>query len=296
MSQQFVSTQDACPAIVVFDIDGVVRDVGGSYRRALADTVEQFTEGAYRPASREIDRLKSEGQWNNDWHASQELIYRYFEAQGRPRAQIALDFDALVAFFQSRYRGPDEQNWTGYICQEPLLMSVAYLESLTQAGIKWGFFSGAPRVSAEYVLKQRLGLQDLVLIAMEDAPGKPDPTGLLAAVCQLENNSSIPPSVPVFYVGDTVADLYTVCRVKDWLGLNQLTDAKNSQTDFQEADAALPSLERTWIGVGVLPPHVQTDPKRQTAYTQLLQEAGAAAVFKHVEELTPTQICQLVLG
>ncbi|WP_390883097.1 HAD family hydrolase [Kovacikia minuta] len=72
-------------AIVVFDIDGVVRDVGGSYRRALADTVEHFTNGAYRPAQVEIDQLKSEGIWNNDWEASQELIYRYFERQGQPR-------------------------------------------------------------------------------------------------------------------------------------------------------------------------------------------------------------------
>ncbi|MBO3464500.1 TIGR01548 family HAD-type hydrolase, partial [Aetokthonos hydrillicola CCALA 1050] len=65
--------------IVVFDIDGVVRDVGGSYRRALADTVQHFTDHAYRPTSEDIDQLKSEGTWNNDWEASQELIYRYFE-------------------------------------------------------------------------------------------------------------------------------------------------------------------------------------------------------------------------
>ena len=57
-------------AIVVFDIDGVVRDVGNSYRRALADTVEQFTEGAFRPSQADIDRLKAEGIWNNDWEAS----------------------------------------------------------------------------------------------------------------------------------------------------------------------------------------------------------------------------------
>jgi HAD superfamily phosphatase len=92
-------------AIIVFDIDGVVRDVGGSYRRALADTVEHFTGGAYRPSSVEIDQLKSEGVWNNDWEASQELVYRYFEAQGQKRSQIVLDYNAIVAFFQSRYRG-----------------------------------------------------------------------------------------------------------------------------------------------------------------------------------------------
>ena len=46
-------------AIVVFDIDGVIRDVGGSYRRAIADTVEHFTGGASRPTLTDIDALKS---------------------------------------------------------------------------------------------------------------------------------------------------------------------------------------------------------------------------------------------
>lgn len=48
----------------------------------LADTVEQFTQGAYRPSPEDIDQLKAEGIWNNDWEGSMELIYRYFESQG----------------------------------------------------------------------------------------------------------------------------------------------------------------------------------------------------------------------
>ncbi|MBC7969611.1 MAG: hypothetical protein H7Z11_05680, partial [Verrucomicrobia bacterium] len=76
---------DGLGVVVIFDIDGVIRDVGGSYRRALADTVEHFTKGAYRPTPWDIDALKAEGIWNNDWEASQELLYRYFEAQGQSR-------------------------------------------------------------------------------------------------------------------------------------------------------------------------------------------------------------------
>jgi phosphoglycolate phosphatase-like HAD superfamily hydrolase len=76
----------------------------------------------------------------------------------------------------------------------------------------WGFFSGATRQSATYVLETRLGLQSPVLIAMEDAPGKPDPTGLLAAVMQLEQQ--VDTSTPIIYVGDTVADMYTVQRAR----------------------------------------------------------------------------------
>lgn len=259
-------------AIVVFDIDGVVRDVGGSYRRALADTVEQFTGGAYRPTSVEIDQLKSEGVWNNDWEGSQELVYRYFEAQGQTRSQVALNYETLVAFFQSRYRGtsPDPDHWTGYICTEPLLLEPIYLESLTSAKILWGFFSGATRGSANYILEKRLGLHSPVLIAMEDAPGKPDPTGLFTTVNQLRQQHQVNVELPVIYVGDTVADMYTVQKAK---------------TLYPEHD---------WIGVGILPPHVQETAERCDQYEQSLRDAGAAIVFSNVQKLTPEQIQQLV--
>lgn len=270
--------ESSCLSLVVFDIDGVVRDVGGSYRRALADTVEQFTEGAYRPTPEEIDHLKLEGMWNNDWEASQELVYRYFESAGQKRSQLSLDYDVLVAFFQSRYRGPDPHHWTGYICDEPLLLQPSYLEQLTAAGIPWGFFSGATRGSANYVLEQRLGLKSPLLIAMEDAPGKPDPTGLFAAVQAMEERSSVPPSTPVIYVGDTVADIYTVEKARS------LSVSKGESLHPQ----------RRWIAVGILPPHVQETQQKKDAYANALKAAGAAAVFSNVQELTPVQILQLV--
>lgn len=265
--------------IVVFDIDGVIRDVGGSYRRALADTVEHFTEGAYRPSPWEIDALKAEGIWNNDWEASQELIYRYFEAQGRLRSvsegesrettaqnAITLHYEELVAFFQSRYRGSDPTNWTGYICQEPLLLRSTYLDQLTQAGIQWGFFSGATTGSARYILEKRLGLRSPVLVAMEDAPGKPDPTGLLQTIRLLNGTDT----APVLYVGDTVADMHTIAK------------ARQIQPD------------RRWIAVGVLPPHVQETEAHKLDYAKTLHEAGAQVVYSNVQELTPQAIEALV--
>lgn len=260
-------------AIVVFDIDGVIRDVSHSYRRALADTVERFTEGQYRPAMEAIDTLKAEGRWNNDWEASQELIYRYFEQQGQPRSQLELDYGAVVAFFQSRYRGPnpdDPDQWTGYICDEPLLLAATYLEALSQGQIAWGFFSGATRGSARYVLERRLGLQDPVLVAMEDAPGKPDPTGLFQVIEQLEQDYGLAPALPVVYAGDTVADLQTV----------------------QAAQQQRP--DRTWLGVGVLPPHVQVSSERQASYAEVLMGAGAVTVVANIQDLTPGQVHALV--
>lgn len=257
-------------AIAVFDIDGVIRDVSGSYRRAIADTVEQFTDGVYRPASAEIDHLKSEGLWNNDWDASRELIYRHFEQQGQARSQVALDYDSLITFFNARYRGADPNHWTGYICDEPLLLHANYLDNLTSAGILWGFFSGATRNEALYALSKRLGLSAPVLVAMEDAPGKPDPTGLLAVINKLQQQHQIEQPLPTLYVGDTVADMYTVKAAKTL------------------------DPDRTWVGVGVLPPHVQETAERRDAYTQTLKQAGAAQVFSNVEQITPEQIQQLI--
>jgi len=257
-------------AIVVFDIDGVVRDVGQSYRRALADTVEHYTQGAYRPSQDDIDRLKSEGVWNNDWLGSQELTYRYWEGQGRSRQSVALNYEELVDFFQRRYRGQDLENpdrWDGYITQEPLLMQRSYLQDLTEAGYPWGFFSGATRGSALYVLTQRLDLDHPPLVAMGDAPDKPDPTGLFQVVEQLEASYNLEPhQMPVVYAGDTVADLYTVQRAKEM------------------------NPQRLWVGVGVLPPHVQQPPERRATYAETLRGAGADTIVTHIEELTPDRI------
>ncbi len=254
-------------AIVVFDIDGVIRDVGNSYRKTIADTVEKFTNGGWRPTMQDMDQLKSEGIWNNDWLASQELIYRYFEAMDRTRESVNLNYDRLVDFFQERYRGKHPEVLDGYITDEPLLGSPGYFEQLSKNQISYGFFSGATRGSAEFVLKQRLKLKEPVLIAMEDAPSKPDPTGMFAVLTQIETT---PGNIPVFYLGDTVADMYTVVKAKEI------------------------KPERPWIAVGILPPHVQTSAEKQADYAHQLMEAGAEVVLSNLEKLDLKLIDELI--
>ena len=256
-------------AIILFDIDGVIRDVGNSYRKAIADTVEHFTNGAWRPTLEDIDNLKSEGIWNNDWSASQELTYRYFEAHDKTRSQVNLDYDRLVEFFQERYRGKHPELFDGYIADEPLLVSTNYFDLLKQEGISYGFFSGATRGSAEYVLQQRLQLKKPVLVAMEDAPSKPDPKGMFDTISRIEPELN---DTPVFYLGDTVADMFTVIKAKEQ------------------------QPERNWIGVGIVPPHVQTSEARQKDYAQKLIEAGAEVVLSNVEKLDPMMIAELIDG
>lgn len=251
--------QEQSTAIIIFDIDGVIRDVGNSYRRASADTVEEFTNGGWRPTMEDQDNLKSEGIWNNDWEASLELIYRYFESLDKTREEVSLDYDRIVKYFQERYRGKHPELFDGYIANEPLLVTPNYFEQLSNARLDYGFFSGATRGSAEFVLKQRLKLENPVLVAMEDAPSKPDPTGMFAAIAQIETT---PNNIPAFYLGDTVADMYTVTKAKEL------------------------KPERNWLGIGILPPHVQTSQARQEDYAQKLLEAGAEIVLSNVEKLS----------
>ena len=251
-------------AIIIFDIDGVIRDVGNSYRKAIADTVEHFTDGGWRPTMEDLDNLKSEGIWNNDWEASQELVYRYFEAQDKTREEIGLDYDRIVEFFQVRYRGKHPELFDGYIADEPLLISPDYFEQLNKNQIGYGFFSGATRGSAEFIIKRRLKLDNPVLVAMEDAPSKPDPQGMFDAISQIEKSN-----IPAFYLGDTVADMYTVVRARER------------------------QPERNWIGVGILPPHVQISHIRQADYAQKLLEAGAEIVLSNVKKLDLATIKEL---
>ncbi|MCS6782461.1 MAG: TIGR01548 family HAD-type hydrolase [Gloeomargarita sp. SKYBB_i_bin120] len=233
--------------VLVCDIDGVVRDVSSSYRRAIQDTVAHFSQGRYCPSLADIDQLKQEGYWNNDWEAARELLRRW--GQDVPLADI-------TAYFQSRYWG-DTEAPTGLITQETLLITGDYFETWTEQGWRWGFFSGAPRREARYALA-RLGLADAPLVAMEDAPGKPDPTGLWTLV----QAWSCPPGTPIIYAGDTVADMLTVQR------------------------ARVQYPEYTWRAVGILPPHVQD----VQSYTQTLHQSGAQVVLPGLRHLSPAAV------
>ena len=258
-------------AIAVFDIDGVIRDVGGSYRRAIADTVEHFTRSRYRPTIEDIDQLKSEGVWNNDWKASEAMIHRYYMAQGEPLPQAS--YEKIVDYFQKQYRGPDTEDpdqWTGYIANEPLLMDRAYLQSLAASGIPYAFFSGATQGSANFVLQRRIGLEKPILIAMEDAPSKPDPTGLMMAVRQVEARQNRSEPLPVVYAGDTAADMKTVLAARQQFP------------------------NRQWLAIGILPPHASKDESYAAQYASKLNSAGAQIVLDSVKKISAEQVSSLI--
>ncbi|MEC9453288.1 MAG: TIGR01548 family HAD-type hydrolase, partial [Cyanobacteriota bacterium] len=157
----------------------MIRDVAASYRRAIQETVHHYS--GWRPSVAEIDALKTEGIWNNDWDASLELLRR--DQKSRNQALELPSREQLIEVFSRFYFGGDPNgdpsNWQGFIRNEPLLVNQKFFEELSSLGFAWGFVSGAEPPSARFVLEQRLGLKHPALIAMGEAPDKPDPTGLL---------------------------------------------------------------------------------------------------------------------
>lgn len=249
-------------AVLLFDIDGVIRDVSGSYRRAIAETVHHF--GGWRPEPEQIDALKAEGHWNNDWQASLELLRR----RG---LQPLPCLDVVVDVFSRLYFGGDPDGdpsgWKGFIGTEPLLVQQGFFQKLEQAGIAWGFVSGAEPPSCRYVLQRRLGLVDPPLIAMGEAPEKPDPTGFLRLALTLGTTAS-GGALPVAYLGDTVADVHTVVA------------ARRERPDLN------------LLSLAVAPPHLHT-PEQASAregYEQGLRSAGADRILPSTASLEPEQL------
>ena len=232
----------------------MIRDVSGSYRRALQCTVQHYC--GWQPSAAAIDALKAEGAWNNDWDASLELLRRH-------GADLP-DRSALIDVFSGFYFGGDPEGdpsqWTGFIGDEPLLVDARFFSTLTERKMPWGFVSGAEPPSARFVLQQRLGLQDPPLIAMGDAPDKPDPTGLIRLALALGANAE---GAQVAYLGDTVADVHTVIQARErW-------------------------PDQLFVSLAVAPPHLQTAEKAQARriYEQRLREAGADEVLTSTKAL-----------
>ena len=238
---------------MLFDIDGVIRDVSGSYRRALVETVHHYS--GWRPDAGCVDALKGEGLWNNDWDASLELIRRHGSEVPERRT--------LVEVFSGFYFGGDPEGepaqWEGFIGSEPLLVEPNFFAQLSSRGCRWGFVSGAEPPSARYVLQQRLRLRQPPLIAMGDAPDKPNPTGLISLSDQLREH----PSTPVLYLGDTVADVQTVVQAR-------------RQRPAQ-----------TWLSLAVAPPHLHGQASARQAYEEQLQQAGADHILTSTTALLP---------
>ena len=249
--------------LILFDIDGVIRDVTNSYRLSVQKTVFKFCQ--WEPTTHDIDELKNEGIWNNDWDLTLELIKRFINNK-----KLSLNppsRDVVIKNFEKLYFGcnPSENymKWSGFINNEKLLVDKSFFNFLSLNKIKWGFVSGAELPSAKFILENRLSLNNPPLIAMNDAPDKPNPEGFLKLANKLLDEDFGHNCPPVAYIGDTIADIQTIINARE----------------------LYPS--QSFISVGVIPPHLNSTENIQnkSKYESKLKAAGADFVIGSVIEL-----------
>ncbi len=249
--------------LILFDIDGVIRSVENSYRLSLKKTVYKYS--GWEPSYKDIDNAKNEGIWNNDWDLSLELIKRFTKKEN-----LKLEIpsrDEIVKCFEKFYFGgdpnEDSKYWSGFITKEELLVDKKLFDLLESNGIIWGFVSGAESASAKFVLEKRLGLKSPPLISMGDAPDKPNPKGFINLSKKLLGDKFGESSIPIAYVGDTIADVNTVVNARK----------------------EIPSQK--FISIGIAPPHLhlKSRVKERNAYEINLQKVGADIILSSINDL-----------
>lgn len=225
-----------------FDMDGVLVDVSRSYRRAIEETVEQFTGRRILPGT--IQRYKNVGGFNDDWKLTHAII---------TDTSMTVPFSRVVEEFQRRYRG---ENWDGFIAEEPPLIQTRTLEAVCTPDRIMGIVTGRPEAEARWTL-ERFGWKRYfpLVVSKEKQEGrmKPDPFALQHALAVLAAaGRRLQPDVAA-YVGDTVDDIscaraagmwaigYVPPYVEDKAELEELLRSRGAHVVLYDIDA-LPDL------------------------------------------------------
>jgi len=171
-------------SIIVFDMDGVLVDVTGSYRAVISDTIHHYT--GLTPSNEEIQDWKNRGGYNNDW-----LLCHHFCRE----AGVDVDYQTLVDYFNDSFFGPNDD---GLILREKWIPADGLLGRLAA---RLAIFTGRDRRELNATLTRlQLHNQFYPLVTAESvAHGKPAPDGLLLIQKEF-------PGAHLVFVGDTVDD------------------------------------------------------------------------------------------
>lgn len=174
------------PEALIFDLDGVLADVSRSQTVAIIETAAEL--GAM-VTSGDVERAKAAGDANNDW----ELTRRLCAEKG-----VEVSLEEVTARYEARYQGTAAA--AGLKEQEEALVDAETWRRWT-GRFPVAVVTGRPRADAEEFLA-RFGMLDglAALVAMEDAPLKPDPASVRLALERLGVSSA-------WMLGDTRDDV-----------------------------------------------------------------------------------------
>ena len=181
------------PKLIIFDVDGVLVDVRGSFHRSILDTVHFFT--GHRPAYAEIHQWKNRSGYNDDWRLTTDWVASLGEA---------VAYEVVKARFQKFYWGAS--GTPGNVARERWLITHKRLERWSRRA-ELALFTGRTRRELRHTLNgthaEKIFLR---AVTMDDVKkGKPDPEGLRL----LLNGSS---KREALYLGDNIDDALSAKR------------------------------------------------------------------------------------
>jgi HAD superfamily phosphatase len=118
------------PQILIFDVDGVLVDVRGSFHKSTLDTVQHYTGKKFRPA--EILHWKNQSGYNDDWKLTTDWICSL---------GVKVEYAEVKEQFQKFYWGT---NVRGNVALEKWLVTSATLRRLARRA-ELAVFTGRTR-------------------------------------------------------------------------------------------------------------------------------------------------------
>jgi len=175
------------PKLVIFDVDGVLVNVHGSYHRSIIDTVRHFT--GRRVTYAQIQQWKRKSGYNDDWRLTTDWIAEL----GKP-----VEYAEVKREFQKIYWGTNGRD--GNVWRERWLVPRRQLERWAKRA-QLALFTGRTRKELAHTL-DHFEVKDLFrrTVTMEDVRRlKPDPEGLLHLLDGTDPKSAL-------YLGDNLDD------------------------------------------------------------------------------------------
>ena len=174
------------PQLIIFDVDGVLVDVRGSFHRTTLETVKFFT--GKRVTRAELHNWKNQSGYNDDW----KLSTAWVQSLGGK-----FEYEEVKAKFIEIYWGAQGR---GNVEREKWLLPKAQLRRLAKRA-ELAIFTGRTRKELDHTLERchvRRFFKRIATVEDVSRP-KPDPEGLLEILKARDPRSAV-------YVGDNVDD------------------------------------------------------------------------------------------
>lgn len=182
------------PELIVFDVDGVLVDVRGSFHRTTLQTVTFFT--GKRVTLGQLQEWKNRSGFNDDWTLSTAWV----QSLG-----ANVQYEEVKHKFVELYWGDYSP---GNVQREKWLLPIATLARISSHA-ELAIFTGRTRRELDYTLEScgaRKFFREIITVEDVERP-KPDPEGLLKILKGRDSSRAI-------YVGDSVDDAIASGRAK----------------------------------------------------------------------------------